>query len=191
MGCDSKKTAQNAFSGSFNPRTHMGCDRLRVGKRAETIGFNPRTHMGCDVCLKQTHQKIMSFNPRTHMGCDSQVVGTALIWVVFQSTHPHGVRHYSCNKGTCMCVFQSTHPHGVRHDARYRVVIGWVVSIHAPTWGATESLREPVERLQGFNPRTHMGCDSTPTITLPTSSMFQSTHPHGVRPLAFSNRWLR
>ena len=33
-----------------------------------------------------------------------------------------------------------------------------------------------------FNPRTHTGCDSISTTLLLTSALFQSTHPHGVRP---------
>ena len=76
------------------------------------------------------------------------------------------------------------------------------VSIHAPTWGATNRQRtkSPNEKFQsthphgvrlaltvivlsffpGFNPRTHMGCDGA-TLRGPQSWEFQSTHPHGVR----------
>ena len=35
-------------------------------------------------------------------------------------------------------MFQSTHPHGVRHGGFYRLKPTPRVSIHAPTWGATE-----------------------------------------------------
>ena len=35
-------------------------------------------------------------------------------------------------------MFQSTHPHGVRHLAQKRADLGLTVSIHAPAWGATE-----------------------------------------------------
>ena len=98
------------------------------------------------------------------------------------------------------------------------------VSIHAPTWGATfvgtghpsaskfqSTHPHGVRRflsllyrpLQGFNPRTHMGCDAAcekgvgeagVSIHAPTwgatclmliadaGESFQSTHPHGVRP---------
>ena len=54
--------------------------------------------------------------------------------------------------------FQSTHPHGVRHPASPVVDVITQVSIHAPTWGATEV--------------NLMDDDSV---------KFQSTHPHGVR----------
>ena len=55
--------------------------------------FNPRTHMGCDLWLTFMVISWKSFNPRTHMGCDlfRQVVLSNIC--LFQSTHPHGVRH--------------------------------------------------------------------------------------------------
>ena len=56
-----------------------------------------------------------------------------------------------------LAMFQSTHPHGVRLDARL-LRLGEVVSIHAPTWGATRNNPYLVNGI-GFNPRTHMGCD--------------------------------
>ena len=101
---------------------------------------------------------------------------------LFQSTHPHGVRLWAdslCQVASCFnprthmgCVhipqvdlamiekFQSTHPHGVRPNILLPYVCG-IVSIHAPTWGAT----------------------MRPGI-LSSAWKFQSTHPHGVRPYA-------
>ena len=35
-----------------------------------------------------------------------------------------------------------------------------VISIHAPTWGATESCMVAIRKPLDFNPRTHVGCDS-------------------------------
>ncbi len=98
----------------------------------------------------------------------------------FQSTHPHGVRH---NKGVELYApneFQSTHPHGVRLQLNLIIstclsfnprthtgcdlyeCLSWImriVSIHAPTRGATR-----------------------PLVRYSVSHSFQSTHPHGVRP---------
>ena len=56
-----------------------------------------------------------------------------------------------------------------------------VVSIHAPTRGATRSFYWLPSILRGFNPRTHTGCDFETFTQLLLSHMFQSTHPHGVR----------
>ena len=77
---------------------------------------------------------------------------------MFQSTHPHGVRLKGVEYGDCSEEFQSTHPHGVRPDHPGHSPTFNVVSIHAPTWGATliQRYRDP-------------------------SGVFQSTHPHGVR----------
>ena len=77
---------------------------------------------------------------------------------VFQSTHPHGVRPPLAHPRAVEVGFQSTHPHGVRPARRTCVRDIWLVSIHAPTRGATP-------------PRSETCC----------VSLFQSTHPHGVR----------
>ena len=55
------------------------------------------------------------FNPRTHTGCDSLKLSFTLSLPKFQSTHPHGVRRYVIR----------------------RILRRAVVSIHAPTRGAT------------------------------------------------------
>ena len=58
-------------------------------------------------------------------------------------------------------MFQSTHPRGVRLHSLIYVYLDIQVSIHAPTRGATAvKFYESLDN-QGFNPRTHEGCDST------------------------------
>ena len=76
----------------------------------------------------------------------------------FQSTHPHGVRLLCAPPTGREIKFQSTHPHGVRLLSDSYRRLNSVVSIHAPTRGATVIFRfvNPFDR-------------------------FQSTHPHGVR----------
>ncbi len=39
---------------------------------------------------------------------------------------------------------------------------------------------------RSFNPRTHTGCDFLSSVLLTIKSMFQSTHPHGVRLMFFT-----
>ena len=58
-----------------------------------------------------------------------------------------------------------------------------LVSIHAPTRGATPSRRWEKGKDIGFNPRTHTGCDVRKLSSYSCVTMFQSTHPHGVRQL--------
>ena len=78
------------------------------------------------------------FNPRTHTGCDYFALINCAWSYQFQSTHPHGVRQH------CLCHqrqkhwFQSTHPHGVRLKDTCKYPIVLLVSIHAPTRGATD-----------------------------------------------------
>ena len=59
-----------------------------------------------------------NFNPRSHVGSDS-------------AAHPRS----HCNKA-----FQSTLPRGERHRKFMQVYDRLEISIHAPTWGATESV---------------------------------------------------
>ena len=83
-------------------------------------------------------------------------------------------------------LFQSTHPRGVRlrrprpHPARSSI------SIHAPTWGATNITYPIVVGDQHFNPRTHVGCDDLAQAEFDLIDRFQSTHPRGVRRNAVS-----
>ena len=55
------------------------------------------------------------FNPRTHVGCDYSPISLIVHLLVFQSTHPCGVRQ--CDT---LVHLPSNH-----------------ISIHAPMWGAT------------------------------------------------------
>ena len=101
--------------------------------------FNPRTHTGCDGSSPRLPLRSKCFNPRTHTGCDAEISGRIEALSEFQSTHPHGVRHYELKVTDGDAVFQSTHPHGVRLGEVWFCWLG---------------------RHGGFNPRTHTGCDS-------------------------------
>ena len=101
---------------------------------------------------------------------------------IFQPTHPPGVRLPVLLGLPIVSLFQSTHPHGVRLNACQKAIHQFIVSIHAPTRGATpfchplrlsralfQSTHPHGVRLAGvhvvlrhscFNPRTHTGCDS-------------------------------
>ena len=59
-----------------------------------------------------------------------------------------------------------------------------MISIHAPAWGATPRPAPLLPQHIDFNPRTRMGCDSLAAFSSALTSLFQSTHPHGVRPPA-------
>ena len=123
--------------------------------------------------------------------------------MIFQSTHPRGVRLRPESLNSASLDFNPrTHvgcdlhiipSHLVREISIHAPTWGATpclcshrsgipISIHAPTWGATCS-----QGLQGihdrnFNPRTHVGCDFRCHKDKASPEIFQSTHPRGVRP---------
>ena len=163
----------------FNPRTHEGCD-VRINLRIYgDSGFNPRTHEGCDIQLKVSRTLQIGFNPRTHEGCDP-----------------------AARKSLALAEVSIHAPTRGATDNSLGSVATFYVSIHAPTRGATTFRCVTCRVGQGFNPRTHEGCDryilqlcrhKRVSIHAPTrgataqirqfypSLPFQSTHPRGVR----------
>ena len=98
----------------------------------------------------------------------------------FQSTHPHGVRHRIDGIMHVKQVFQSTHPHGVRLSHRHMFTAQIGVSIHAPTWGATQVRRRCSLFMRVSIHAPTWGATHIMLIRLDVHK-FQSTHPHGVR----------
>ena len=141
------------------------------------------------------------FNPRTHTGCDTLLCLSMIDLVMFQSTHPHGVRLAFSLNSSQLVGFQSTHPHGVRPTLQGAQSGQDCFNPRTHT-GCDHSVPACTTALACFNPRTHTGCDVSGTlwrltkyvsIHAPTrgatasfatsvrSFKFQSTHPHGVR----------
>ncbi len=168
----------------FNPRTHTGCDWAKCGfvgwvgtgvsihaptRGATMSDTGSRTSCGFQsthphgvrpVRIRQSHARILRFNPRTHTGCDNNPYKMRLPQDRFQSTHPHGVRlviiAILVSRKQHVSIHAPTRGATPQDDFVWTVV---TVSIHAPTRGATSPFR---------------------IITL--KLLFQSTHPHGVRP---------
>ena len=93
VGCDWRPASARSSTTSFNPRTRVGCDaRSPDISPARGPGFNPRTRVGCDASTADTVLGITSFNPRTRVGCDMPQAAARLVALMFQSTHPRGVR---------------------------------------------------------------------------------------------------
>ncbi len=81
---------------------------------------------------------------------------------MFQSTHPHGVRHEAGAWIGTDARFQSTHPHGVRLSS---VTSGFTdISFNPRTHTGCDHNTSPASRPcpPCFNPRTHTGCDFPP-----------------------------
>ena len=141
----------------FNPRTHEGCDASTAKSMSARLCFNPRTHEGCDRLLMLLILNVACFNPRTHEGCD-------LSWCVGL------LRERSFNP--------RTHEGCDRYSPAIAVI--WIVSIHAPTRGATAVPRciKPKPRFQSTHPR---GVRPEIDGQRNRDKQFQSTHPRGVR----------
>ena len=99
------------------------------------------------------------FNPRTHGGCDVQLLHLLDVLVVFQSTHPRGVRQFSADYVDWVLKFQSTHPRGVR-PSHVRIVKPFDLFQSTHPRGVRRSNGNFNFTIRSsFNPRTHGGCD--------------------------------
>ena len=77
-------------------------------------------------------------------------------------------------------MFQSTHPRGVRRHNVFTQSLSFIVSIHAPAWGATTRRNEDSD---ARNVSIHAPAWGATLVEHPTATQitFQSTHPRGVR----------
>ena len=121
--------------------------------------------MGCDSPAPVRAPRACCFNPRTRVGCDASIPAAAGSALMFQSTHPRGVRLFFDDK-----------------DSTFNGV-----SIHAPAWGATLTARAASTSRTCFNPRTRVGCDRLSSLQRSGCIQFQSTHPRGVRRNVYRN----
>ena len=77
--------------------------------------FNPRTREGCDHIGRRAVYRYLIFQSTHPRGVRLKgVYDSAGVYRKFQSTHPRGVRPYLVGKLTPHVEFQSTHPRGVR-----------------------------------------------------------------------------
>ena len=141
--------------------------------------FNPRAHVGRDVsCFSPPRADGVSIHAPT-WGATSKIVRRSSR-LLFQSTRPRGARHAWCMTTAMKKAFQSTRPRGARPYTLKFVIGGFefqstrprgarplpfafsglvgLVSIHAPTWGATDETADTLFDMQ-----------------------FQSTRPRGAR----------
>ena len=205
VGCDLIREAIKIRSGDFNPRTHVGCDLSIFTTVPYISNFNPRTHVGCDNhCCRALAARSISIHAPTWGA--TFFIYTFASSTVFQSTHPRGVRRN--RHGGRVISSDNFNPRTHVGCDIFYLYLCFVngISIHAPTWGATRRSRRsrqsggnfnprthvgcdtstPIHNssCQNFNPRTHVGCDSLAAAEERIASLFQSTHPRGVRLLS-------
>ena len=146
-----------------------------------SLHFNQRTRMGCDLpCCTKGKAILTSTNAPAWGATEDRVKNRRGDLVSI---------HAPAWGATCK---------------GWRTPPSLLVSIHAPTWGATlppvafanshksfnprtrTGCDPPVRWMccdySCFNPRTRTGCDILFALKLLYNALFQSTHPHGVRP---------
>ncbi len=137
--------------------------------------FNPRAHEGRDVAL---------FRPRGigHVSIHAPTRGATPCVVVveagwaFQSTRPRGARPLSVRQRKEEDCFNPRAHEGRDGFFVLSSFCHFLVSIHAPTRGATSRPKE-LRLFLCFNPRAHEGRDrATPSIPLPLSRFNPRAH---------------
>ena len=99
---------------------------------------------------------------------------------IFQSTLPREKRLLQQYLSHFQLLFQSTLPREERHNTTGWQGTGEIISIHAPTRGATIRITVGLLITQNFNPRSHERSD-TPIAIPTTPAQFQSTLPREER----------
>ena len=179
-GATSSARVTACCSNCFNPRTHTGCDLLTGDLYAGWLEFQSTHPHGVRPAagLSRAETATVSIHAPTR-GATKQSTRIKKS-KKFQSTHPHGVRHKISMRILKNFVFQSTHPHGVRPDGASSDDFVQLVSIHAPTRGATFALSNiKIYIYVSIHAPTRGATHSA--VFSPQNAVFQSTHPHGVR----------
>ena len=145
----------------FNPRTRVGCDQTQMYGLRPVIGFQSTHPRGVrQVTTSAGLLSVPGFNPRTRVGCDAKS-GEAQ-YLVYQGFNPRtrvgcdGLQPLLQVIGALVSIHAPAW--GATSKAGYGAGTG-KVSIHAPAWGATLLSQYPVQHLASFNPRTRVGCD--------------------------------
>ena len=142
--------------------------------RSPYTDFNPRSHEGSDQRGIDIPFSPPYFNPRSHEGSDFSVFFSSSSGFLFQSTLPRGERRNSTPFVKVKARFQSTLPRGERPHPDKSPVSSGLISIHAPTRGATREScrRESVVRISIHAPTR----GATVPNTVPSSFTTISIH---------------
>ena len=187
----------------FNPRAHKGRDVCQPASGSISLMFQSTRPQGARRRRYSARLILCCFNPRAHKGRDEVYPLVAHHVTMFQSTRPQGARPQHCtdSSGSEDSFNPRAHKGRDRNTAQIRPAAR-IVSIHAPTRGATKGtsiIRRSVgfqsTRPQGarLRPLTLINLPSQVSIHAPTRGatidtltdlgmlMFQSTRPQGAR----------
>ena len=138
--------------------------------------------MGRDVSLPRTPFALTRFQSTRPYGARRDTSLTVPFRLRFQSTRPYGARPLFLLNRRQAGMFQSTRPYGARQGVLVVDDDLFLVSIHAPVWGATSSpgLTPGISEFQSTRPYGARPCER---MYAKEPLQFQSTHPYGARRL--------
>ena len=116
-GCDQLYFLSELWNSYFNSRTHEGCDRLLVKKVIEGENFNSRTHEGCD---RYPDGVSPSCDISIHAPTRGATITSISIFLLSRiSIHAptRGATKESIRRKRPL-LFQFTHPRGVRRSGK-------------------------------------------------------------------------
>ena len=145
----------------------------------ETTGFQSTHPHGVRLLVVSNHSTTISFNPRTRMGCDTLDDFQSLEVLVSIHAPAWGATSLPC-LCTLSVMFQSTHPHGVRLHTRQRHSVPFRFNPRTRMGCDTDNNDTPGKLVKFQSTHPH-GVRRLFSIPFSRSSRFQSTHPHGVR----------
>ncbi len=129
-----------------------------------------------------TNGVCIRFNPRARTGATSTMRRRLSSYIVSIHAPARGATPSPCLRRPPRCRFNPRARTG-RDPSRFRFLASFKVSIHAPARGATASSCATWRVLRRFNPRARTGRDP-PAPRRPAGHFsFQSTRPHGARPI--------
>ena len=152
VGCDLHITPANQQT-KFQSTHPCGVRRRQHCKRCSYHRFNPRTRVGCDINSgKMPANTIVSIHAPVWGATLNVVVRPPITKVSIHAPVWGATKKYAHGKKPVL--FQSTHPCGVRRVQKAGVLGDEKVSIHAPVWGATSKKKPPLAkwRFQSTHP---------------------------------------
>ena len=158
VGCDGATPDVGAKILQFQSTHPRGVRRNSSTNGILSYYFNPRTHVGCDIeAAKCGKSKWISIHAPT-WGATPFTGALGFILIISIHAPTWGATKVRDDYNDLL-IFQSTHPRGVRQACASSTSTARGISIHAPTWGATRPSPSRTWRGSYFNPRTHVGCD--------------------------------
>ena len=121
----------------FNPRSHKGSDKYNTASVSLPSIFQSTLPQGERLHSYNSANSFSNFNPRSHKGSDVNGFSGYLESLLFQSTLPQGERQVSKLDGASDTDF-NPRSHKGSDDSKRSGISGNIISIHAPTRGATK-----------------------------------------------------